>query len=153
MSLIIATGSNLGDKGNSLIQAKNILATHFKFISESNIYTSQAVDYINQPDFFNQVLEFEIPSNLSPDQSMELILKLEIELGRQRDIPKGPRTIDIDILFWNVETYSTKLVTIPHPRWSERSFVVLPLHELPFFQTIQKSFIIPTEFNNYAFKI
>jgi 2-amino-4-hydroxy-6-hydroxymethyldihydropteridine diphosphokinase len=151
--LIIATGSNLGNKEVSLNKAKQVLSQHFTLIQESHIYSSSAVDYTNQPDFFNQVLEFSLPTHLEPDEVMSLILKIELELGRLRDIPRGPRTVDIDILFWGLDSYSTDLVTIPHPRWSERSFVVLPLHELPFFQTIQKSFIIPTEFENNAFKI
>lgn len=152
MSLIIATGANLGDRESSLLAAKNALTQNYNLIAESNIYTSPAVDYLNQPDFLNQVLEFEIPDCKTPDEVMSHILSIEHELGRRRDIPKGPRVIDIDIIFWSTESYLTKLIQIPHPRWSERSFVVLPLHELPFFQTLQKRFIIPNEFNNHALK-
>ena len=153
MSLILATGSNLNKKKENLEQAKNELSKHFSFIAESNIFTSPAVDYLNQPDFLNQVLEFELPTDKTPDQVMQMILDIEFSLGRRRDIPKGPRTIDIDIIFWNLKEFKTKMVTIPHPSWQDRSFVVLPLHDLPFFSQIQKHYIIPIEFNNFAKKI
>lgn len=152
MSLIIATGSNLGDSKNNLKIALEELKKNFDFISESRIYYSKAVDYTKQPDFFNQVLEFKLPS-LTPDDVMTKLLEIEKKLGRTRDISRGPRTIDIDILFWGTDSIQTNIVTIPHPRWNERSFVVLPLRELPFFQTIEKCFTIPTTFNVEAFPI
>lgn len=145
MSLIIATGSNLGDSLHNLHQAKNFLAETFSLIAESRIYRSAAVDYENQPDFLNQVLEFKLPA-LTPAEVMAILLKIEKQMGRTRDIWRGPRTIDLDILFWGQETISTDTLTIPHPRWNERSFVVLPLQELPFFQTIEKCFTIPKSF-------
>lgn len=149
MSLIIATGSNLGDREKNLDQALEKLKGHFKFVAKSRIYFSAAIEYLNQPDFYNQVLEFEIPES-SPEDTMDLILSIEQELGRRRDIPKGPRTIDIDIIFWKTESINAKNLTVPHPAWDQRSFVTLPLQELPYFQEIKKSFIIPTQFTNTA---
>jgi 2-amino-4-hydroxy-6-hydroxymethyldihydropteridine diphosphokinase len=145
MSLILATGSNLLNKLQNLEIAKNVLSTHFSFISESEIFGSAAVDYLEQPDFYNQLLEFKIP-NLTPDETMLKILSIERDLGRTRDIDKGPRTIDIDIIFWGLETYQSKIVTIPHVSWDQRSFVVRPLQQLPFFKTIEKCFKIPQTF-------
>lgn len=146
MSLIIATGSNIGQSVQTLKEVQKELSQMFTFIAASRIYNSPAVDYENQPDFYNQVLEFKIPEE-TPDEVMEKLLLLEQKFGRHRDIPKGPRTLDIDIIFWGTKSYSTPVVTIPHPRWAERSFVVRPLSELPFFQEIQKCFTIPTSFN------
>lgn len=145
MSLIIATGSNLGDSKKNLTQAKIALSEKFELIAESRIYTSKAVDYLDQPDFFNQVLEFKIPSE-DPETVMKTLLKIEQTFGRNRHIPKGPRILDLDILFWGLDTMTSKTLTVPHPRWSERSFVVRPLKELPFFQTIEKCFTIPKSF-------
>ncbi len=145
MSLIIASGSNIGDSVNTLKEAQKVLATHFTFVAASKIYQSAAVEYENQPDFYNQVLEFEIPL-LTPDQVMEKLLEIEKQFGRHRDIPKGPRTLDLDIIFWNTTSYNSEVVTIPHPRWRERSFVVRPLQELPFYETLRKCFIIPPSF-------
>ncbi len=152
MSLIIATGSNLDQPIENLQEAKLILAKKFDLVAASRVYRSAAVDYINQPDFFNQVLEFKIP-NLSPDDVMKWLLETEKSLGRTRDISRGPRTIDMDIIFWGMETHHTKLVSIPHPRWPERSFVIRPLQELPFFKTIEKCFTIPKSFQVEAYPV
>lgn len=152
MSLIIATGSNIGDPFKNLDDAKKILGQHFKLIASSHIYRSQAVDYENQPDFFNQVLEFELPG-LTPDATMILLLEIEKSLGRTRDISRGPRTIDLDIIFWGLEQFHTEHVVIPHPRWQNRSFIVRPLQELPFFKTIEKCFTIPKSFIVEAFPV
>lgn len=145
MSLIIATGSNIGDSIANLVAAKLELSKEFELLAESRIYKSAAVDYESQPDFFNQVLEFKLPLK-DPEEVMHSLLELEAELGRVRDSWRGPRTIDIDIIFWGNQSYQSSTLIIPHPRWLERSFVVRPLQELPFFQTIKKSFIIPESF-------
>lgn len=152
MSLIIATGSNLSNPQENLSLAKKILSSHFDFISESRIYKSAAVDYEAQPDFFNQVLEFDIPIS-TPDQVMTLLLEIEQEMGRIRDISRGPRVIDLDIIFWNLETHHTKMVDIPHPRWLDRSFIIRPIQELPFFKSIEKCFTIPRSFKVEAFPV
>lgn len=145
MSLIIATGSNLGDSRATLNGARELLCQRYSLVSASRIYTSRAVDYENQPDFFNQVLEFELPSAEPLDVMIEL-LNIEKTFGRNRDIPKGPRILDIDIIFWGLSCVNLPALIIPHPRWSERAFVVRPLKELPFFQTIEKCFTIPKTF-------
>ena len=149
MSLIIATGSNIGDSVKHLTAAKLSLCELFDFIAESRIYTSKAVDYVDQPDFYNQVLEFKIPGD-SPQEVMDMLLALEKRMGRTRDVLRGPRTIDLDILFWGMTSIFTDTLTIPHPRWLQRSFVVLPLKELPFFQNIEKTYIIPESFEETA---
>jgi 2-amino-4-hydroxy-6-hydroxymethyldihydropteridine diphosphokinase len=152
MSLIIATGSNLLQPLENLILAKTILSSHFEFIAESRVYKSAAVDYEAQPDFFNQVLEFNIPT-LTPDQVMTLLLEIEKEMGRVRDISRGPRIIDLDIILWGNEAHHTKLVDIPHPRWLDRSFIIRPIQELPFFKSIEKCFTIPRSFKVEAFPV
>lgn len=153
MSLIIATGSNIGDSLNILKNAKELLAQKFSLIAESRVYKSKAIEYENQPDFFNQVLEFHRPPALEPQTVMKMLLEIEKDFGRNRQIPKGPRTLDLDILFWGLEHIDEPALIIPHPRWSERSFVVKPLQELPFFQTIEKCFTIPKSFKVDAFPI
>jgi 2-amino-4-hydroxy-6-hydroxymethyldihydropteridine diphosphokinase len=152
MSLIIATGSNLDSPLENLKQAKDVLSTKFELVAASRIYKSHAVDYENQPDFFNQVLEFKKPS-IEPDEVMLWLLQAEKEMGRLRTVSRGPRTIDMDIIFWDLETHHTKLVIIPHPRWVERSFVIRPLQELPFFKTIEKCFTIPKSFHVEAYPV
>jgi 2-amino-4-hydroxy-6-hydroxymethyldihydropteridine diphosphokinase len=149
MSVFIATGTNLGDRLQNLSKVKEILSSKFSFIAESRVYESAAVDYENQPDFFNQVLEFHTP-NISPDDCMRFLLETEKILGRTRVIPKGPRLIDIDILFWDKLEISTEITQIPHPRLFTRSFVVLPLSELPGFKVLQEKFSFTFSFPNSA---
>lgn len=144
--MIIGTGSNLGDSQFSLLRARTILKTHFELIAESRLYVSKAQDYEAQPDFLNQVLEFKVPDNYTPEDVMKKLLFIEENMGRKRDIKYGPRNIDLDLLFWDFLERNTKELILPHPRWMERSFVVKPLSELPFFSRLEKKFHIPKKF-------
>lgn len=149
-SFFIATGSNLGDRKLNLTRAKDKLMDHFVILAQSRMYESPAVDYLNQPDFYNQVLEFQLPENMEAREVMALLLQIEQDMGRDRQIPKGPRIIDLDILFWGLEVFHTDILEIPHPRLFERSFVVLPLSELPGFEVLKKKFEFKFHFNNQA---
>ena len=148
-SLFIATGTNLGERTENLKEAKVKLQKYFQLIAESRIYESPAVDYENQPDFYNQVLEFQLP-NENPEEIMQLLLEIEKEMGRNRHIPKGPRLIDLDILFWDLDELKSSTLEVPHPRLFKRSFVVLPLSELPGFKRLQEKFIFDFSFDNHA---
>lgn len=148
--LILSTGTNIGDKVENLKIAKNELSNIFEFVCESKIYASKAIIVNDQPDFLNQVLEFELPTIL-PQEAMKHILEIEKKLGRNRILNKGPRVIDIDIIFWGESKYKTDDLIIPHYDWFNRSFVCLPLKDLSSFQSIQKCFTIPTVFSNEAF--
>lgn len=139
MSLILATGSNLGDSKKNLFKARRKLQEKFKLIEASPIYSSKAVDYKDQPSFFNQVLEFKLP-NISPQEVLRICLEIETKMGRIRNIDKGPRIIDIDIIFFGIRFLNTQGLTIPHPAWRNRSFVVRPLAHLPFSQKIKPEF-------------
>ena len=75
---------------------------------------------------------------------MRLLIRLELELGRKKYIDKGPRVIDLDILFIGLEKINTPILTVPHPRLFERSFILLPLKELSFYKELDKSFTIPS---------
>ncbi|MBF0312855.1 MAG: 2-amino-4-hydroxy-6-hydroxymethyldihydropteridine diphosphokinase [Oligoflexia bacterium] len=155
MALIVALGSNLGDKLANLLLAKKMLCHQFTFVGESKIYCSAAVDHEDQPDFYNQVLEFLSPSD-SPEELMALILTIEEKLGRVRDPlrPRGPRIIDIDIVFFDLQKIETPFITLPHPRWHERSFVVKPLEELPFAEVLRHQGLLPVgKLSNQAFPI
>jgi len=61
---------------------------------------------------------------------MQKLLTIELSLGRERLLPLGPRSIDIDIIFFNSEIIVTDVVTIPHPRMAQRNFVLIPLNEI-----------------------
>lgn len=149
MPIVIATGTNLGDRLHNLKLGLEELKKHFELLEASRIYESSAVDYTDQPDFYNQVLVFKTPGS-SPEKTMELLLSIEKNLGRNRDIPKGPRIIDIDLLFYDFEKRNSNLLELPHPRLFERSFVVLPLKELEYFKTLEKQFVFKSYFENTA---
>ena len=148
-SFFIASGTNIGNRLLNLSDAKTRLEKHFELIAESQIYESPAVDYVNQPDFYNQVLEFKLTS-ITPELIMALLLQIEKEMGRNRLIPKGPRLIDLDILFIGNIEINNETLQIPHPRAFERSFVVLPLSELPGFKLLEKKFDFKFSFDNQA---
>lgn len=152
MSLIIATGSNIGDRIKNLANAKATLSQTFDIVAESRIYSSPAVDYTGQPDFLNQVLEFKIPE-LPPEEVMLNLLKYEKELGRVRDIDKGPRIIDLDIIFWGELKLQKENLKLPHPRWRERAFVVRPLKELPFYKSNIEELQVEDSFDHEAFPV
>lgn len=146
-NLILSTGSNLNNREELLHNVKNTLANTFLLVEESQIYESKAVDYLNQPDFLNQVLHFTTNFK-SPGEVLEETLKIEKLFGRERKIDKGPRTIDIDILFWNLEIIERPNLQIPHPRLFQRSFIVTPLKELKYSYQIQTKFLLPNKFDS-----
>ncbi len=94
----------------------------------SSVYETEPQGLRNQRWFLNLVAEAE--TDLFPRQLLGRILKIERELGRRRMIQDGPRTIDIDILFFGNAVVKTGELTIPHPRFAERRFVLAPMAEL-----------------------
>jgi 2-amino-4-hydroxy-6-hydroxymethyldihydropteridine diphosphokinase len=86
------------------------------------------VDSLDQPFFLNQVLEAE--TDLTPLQYLSRTQEIERDLGRVRTTPKGPRTIDIDILLFDTRLIQTARLEVPHPRLHERRFVLVPLADL-----------------------
>jgi len=122
-------GSNLGDRSTALNLALKALSANFgKPIARSSIYQTAAWGLTDQPDFFNQVVAFR--TGKSPSVILERILIIEKKLGRIRRTKWGPRTIDIDILFYGNIKVNSPGLDIPHPRIEERRFVLAPLVEI-----------------------
>jgi 2-amino-4-hydroxy-6-hydroxymethyldihydropteridine diphosphokinase len=95
----------------------------------SEAVDSDPVGYADQPNFLNLCLA--ITCDLNPDELLAKTLDIERQLGRERTANRnGPRTIDIDLLFYEGGAWDSPTVTLPHPRWSSRSFVVIPLSNL-----------------------
>ncbi|MDH4467770.1 MAG: 2-amino-4-hydroxy-6-hydroxymethyldihydropteridine diphosphokinase [Bacteriovoracaceae bacterium] len=132
-NLVLATGSNLGNRENNLEKAKRELCQiPLMFLGESQVIENPPVDFFDQPNFCNQVLEFEIPKDVTPEEFLKLIKNIELKIGRTPSpIDKGPRLIDIDIIFWGDLSLTSKELTIPHPAWKKRPFVFQLLNELP----------------------
>ena len=96
--------------------------------NESSIYETAAWGNTKQAAFLNQVIV--IRTKLSPDDLMKKLLEIEQKLGRVRTEKYGPRTIDLDILFYDALIYHSAIVTLPHPAIQDRKFVLIPLAEL-----------------------
>jgi len=125
----LGLGSNLGDRRAHLADATARLASgHLRILRASSIYETEPRDLRNQPWFLNQVIEAE--TDLFPRQLLARVLKVEREMGRKRIVPNGPRTIDIDILLFGASVMKIPELEIPHPRMTERRFVLEPLGEL-----------------------
>ena len=139
MSLILALGSNIEDRFHHLARARKELARLFRQEGVSHIYESAAVDYCQQAPFLNQVIQYKKPRQ-RPQQVLDTILTIEHILGRVRTFDKGPRTIDIDIIFRGYTKTSSQRLQIPHPRWAQRAFVYWPLQELPMGPTLTRFF-------------
>jgi len=124
----IALGSNLEDRELKLKTALEEIAEVSQIKKRSNIIETEPVGYTNQGKFLNMAIEVE--TTLSP---MELLIKpqeIEHKLGRVRDIKYGPRTIDLDIIFYEDKIINQPHLQIPHPEMHKRDFVLTPLNEL-----------------------
>ncbi len=147
--LVLALGSNQGDSIESLKLARLKLAEHFGKYEASRIYVSNAVDYVDQPQFFNQAVAFDLPK-VSAEVVLEKTMSIEAELGRTRLIKYGPRTIDIDLIFYADQNYQLDHLKIPHPRFLQRSFVVHPLLDLSIKSWLLDNYAIPDHFEVIA---
>jgi 2-amino-4-hydroxy-6-hydroxymethyldihydropteridine diphosphokinase len=126
----IALGSNLGNRYDNLMDALQLLTRYPEIclVNCSSVYETDPVGYEDQDQFLNMVVELQ--TDWSPFELLEVCLKIELELGRKREIKWGPRTIDLDILLYNQENIETEKLIVPHPRMHERAFVVVPLLEI-----------------------
>jgi len=128
--VILGLGSNVGDKIAYLQSAVELLKHILQDILVSSIYKTSPQDYLLQDDFYNAVLLGFYEG--SPQELLSEIQNIEKMNARDRkhEIPKGPRTLDIDILFFGDLEITTSTLTIPHPSIKKRAFVLVPLLEL-----------------------
>ena len=128
---ILGLGSNLGDRADIIAQAIGLLGDlpETRVLAISEAVDSDPVGYADQPNFLNLCLA--VTCNLNPDELLVKTLEIERQLGRERSANRnGPRTLDIDLLFYEGGAWSSPTVTLPHPMWFSRGFVVLPLSNL-----------------------
>lgn len=126
----LGLGTNMGDRIEYITSACEILSNNenIKIINKSNIYETKAWGYTDQADFLNLCLEIE--TSLDEYKLLETCQEVEQKLNRERIIRWGPRTIDVDILFFNDIILDNENLSLPHPRISERAFVLIPLMDL-----------------------
>lgn len=127
----LCLGSNIGNRAFTLKQVVEKINIEIgRVISQSNFYETEAWGVDNQEKYLNQCICVE--TSLSSKQLLKQTLKIELDFGRQRNHKETyePRTIDIDLLFYNADVIQSKDLIIPHPRLHLRNFVLIPLHEI-----------------------
>lgn len=128
--VILSLGSNLGNREENILAAEEALRSldgteGFRYAS---IYETEPVGLEDQPYFLNTCVGFY--TDIEPLELLDKIHVIENELHRTREVRWGPRTIDIDIIFYGDRVIMKPELTVPHPRWYLRSFVTVPLREL-----------------------
>lgn len=127
--IYLGLGSNLGEREHMLRAALDALESpQLHVLRVSPVYETEPMDVKSQGWFLNLAVEAE--TELFPLQLLSRTAKVEIQLGRRRLLPKGPRTIDIDILLIGNAIITTRELEVPHPRFRERRFVLAPLADL-----------------------
>ena len=129
MGIYLGLGSNVGDREANLRSAVHALRD--KDITpwrSASLYSTEPRELEHQPWFLNTVIE--VRTLLEPETLMLECLDIERKAGRIRDVPKGPRALDIDILIYRNRIIESSDLSIPHPRFRERRFVLVPLVEL-----------------------
>ena len=126
----LALGSNLGDRAALLRGALISLERGgaVRVVAESSVYETAPVGGPEQPDYLNMVVAVE--TSLNPEALLERCLAAEAEHGRVRRERWGARTLDIDLLIYGGASMQTERLTLPHPRMTERAFVLVPLAEI-----------------------
>jgi 2-amino-4-hydroxy-6-hydroxymethyldihydropteridine diphosphokinase len=129
--VVLALGANLGDRLASLQRAVDLLCERgVRAVASSRVWATAPVGGPpGQDEFLNAVIAVD-PDEREPLDVLEDAHAVEEALGRVRRERWGPRTIDIDLVLWGDRTVATPTLTIPHPRLTERAFVVLPLLDL-----------------------
>ena len=126
----IGLGTNLGRRMAHLEKALRRLEDRngVRITRLSSVYETAPVGYLNQPDFLNACAE--IKTTRSPMDLLHILLDVEQELHRVRRIRWGPRTIDLDLLLYDDRIIQEEQLVVPHPRMTDRSFVLVPLAEI-----------------------
>ena len=128
MSVYLGLGSNLGDRERNLLHAVERLGENVVIAQISSLCDTDPVGYDDQPRFLNAVVKGE--TKLTPDDLLKSVKKIETDMGRTTSFVNGPRLIDIDILLYDDVVMDTLTLTIPHPRYTERAFVLVPLAQI-----------------------
>ena len=124
----LSLGSNLGDRAANLQACISKLGTIGDVIEVSSFYETEPMELREQPWFLNCVVE--LATDLDAHALLARIQTVEASLGRTREISKGPRTIDVDILLFDSLVVANSNLQIPHPAMHKRRFVLAPLAEV-----------------------
>jgi len=126
----IGIGSNLGDKVGQCEKAitEILKADQNKLLAKSSLFKTKPLGFASQDWFIYGVIKIE--TELEPPHLLRALKRIESQLGREQTLRWGPRTIDLDILFFDEREIQTEELQIPHPLLQERQFVLIPLAEI-----------------------
>lgn len=124
----LSLGSNVGDRAANLRAAIAELGKVGEVRQTSPFYVTEPVEYTQQAEFLNCVVELE--TRLAPQALMSAILGIEQRMGRVRGADKGPRNIDLDILLYDQQVIDAPGLKVPHPAMHRRRFVLAPLADI-----------------------
>ena len=126
----LGLGSNLGDRADLIARAVGKISCFLTNLKLSTLWESRARYVVDQPDFLNAVLSGS--TELDPERLLDAVQAVELNLGRDRAsaVPKGPRSIDIDLLLYGDRIIVSDRLVVPHPLMRERKFVLLPLLQI-----------------------
>lgn len=126
----IGLGANLNDPAAQIVQAFDELdrIAGTRLVARSSLYASAPVGYVDQPDFINAVAQLK--TTLAPRALLTALLEIEQRHGRERVFRNAPRTLDLDLLLYGAAHFHEDHLSLPHPRLTERAFVLLPLTEI-----------------------
>ena len=136
-NIIISIGSNLGDRKKFLEKSIYLLSKRLKLIDHSSVYETKGFGVNDHPDYLNRVIFFK--TNISFFSLLNYTKKIERKLGRFNKNDLTPRIIDIDIIFYGEKKILRKNLILPHKRFSQRSFVIVPFYEIDIKQKKQLS--------------
>jgi 2-amino-4-hydroxy-6-hydroxymethyldihydropteridine diphosphokinase len=126
----VALGSNLGDPRQQVLDAMQALGRlpDTRLLKRSQLYRTPPWGVLEQPPFINAAVQLD--TALSPHRLLDALIEIEQRAGRVRVQRNGPRTLDLDLLHVDGVQLDDERLTLPHPRMTERAFVLLPLHDL-----------------------
>lgn len=128
-TVAIALGSNIGDRRAHLQYAVERLSTLLNRLRVSHFIDSEPVDVLEpQPPYLNGVVVGE--TTLSAREVLDALMAIERERGRTRVTSRAPRTLDLDLILYGDAIINEDGLSVPHPRFRERAFVVDPLKEI-----------------------
>jgi len=127
VTVYLGLGSNIGDRQENLDKALNFLSQRLRMGKISSVYDTEPVGNTEQPRFLNLVCQAY--TRLEPAGLLSLAKGIESKLGRTGK-SNAPRTMDIDILLYDEQVIETPELVIPHPKMTERAFVLVPLDEI-----------------------
>ncbi len=126
--VVIGVGGNIGDTVRRFERLMVYLRRHrtlLRVVASSPIYRNPPFGYVQQPDFYNATLHLK--TTMAPQRLLRFCMETERRFGRKRSFKDAPRTLDLDILFYDTRVIKRDDLKIPHPQWHKRPSVTVPL--------------------------